>query len=214
MLSFCLDLALDHGDGFFTIRMHHGGQFQHGNDRVYVGGRVNHLDLCHIDELSLIELENMLKVTGMGYCRIVRFHLRIRNGWKGLDDDEDVLALGSWVNKHKVLHVYVEHTTGDVLDQSQAESNCIPTTQQFDGGNNVGGSVKASNIELDTDSSQYDEHSDNSTSDDEYFCNSEYDLDGVQLHDTMVDEDAGLKNEREKEEVVDNCTRRNKKEMG
>ncbi|CAK9188340.1 unnamed protein product [Ilex paraguariensis] len=82
-----------------------------------------------MNELSLIELENMLKAMELGYCGIVRFHLRIHNEWKVLDDDEDVLGLGSWVNKHKVLDVYVEHTKGDVLDQSQAESNCIPTTQ-------------------------------------------------------------------------------------
>ncbi|CAK9165603.1 unnamed protein product, partial [Ilex paraguariensis] len=178
--------------------MHYGGQFKHGNDQVYVGGRVNHIDLCHIDELSLIELENMLKVMGLGHCGIVRFHLRIHNGWKVLDDDEDVLGLGSWVNKHKVLDVYVEHTRGDVLDQSQAKLNCVPTVQQFDGENNVGCSVVASDNALDNDSSQYEEHSNNSTSDDEYFYDSEYDLDCVQLHDTMVDEDVGLRNEQTK----------------
>ncbi|CAK9172488.1 unnamed protein product [Ilex paraguariensis] len=138
------------------------------------------------EDVLILELDNMLKALGLGYCGIVNFHLRIHNGWKGLDDDEDVLILGSWVNKHKMLDVYVEHTRGDVLDQSQSKSNCIPTAQQFDGGNNVGGNVVASDNKLDSDSSQYEEHSDNLTSDDEYFYDSEYDLDGVLLHDTMV----------------------------
>ncbi|CAK9188339.1 unnamed protein product [Ilex paraguariensis] len=56
-----------------------------------------------------------------------------------------------------------------------------------------------------------EEHSDNSTSDDEYFYDSEYDLDGVQLQDTMVDENVGLRNEIDKGEVVDNDTGRNKR---
>ncbi|CAK9166849.1 unnamed protein product [Ilex paraguariensis] len=138
---------------------------------------------------------------GLGYCGIVRFHLRIPNGWKILDKDED----------HKVLNVYVEHTKGEVLDQSQAQSNCIPIAQKFDGGNNVGGSVVASDNALDSESSQYEEHLDNSTLDDEYFDDNEYDLDGVQLHDTMVDEDVRLRNEIEKREVVGNGTGRNKR---
>ncbi|CAK9164240.1 unnamed protein product [Ilex paraguariensis] len=126
------------------------------------------------DQLSLIEPDNMLKAMRLGYCGIVRFQLIIPNGWKFLDKDEDVLGLGRWVNKHKVFDEYVEHTRGNVLDQSQAKSNCIPIAQQFDGRNNVG---------------LYEEHSDNSTSDDEYFYDSEYDLDEVKLHDTMVDKD-------------------------
>ncbi|CAK9172067.1 unnamed protein product, partial [Ilex paraguariensis] len=98
---------------------------------------------------------------------------------KVLDKDEDVVSLGRWINKHKMFDVYVEHTKGYVLDQSQAESNCIPTTQQFDWGNNVGDSVVASDNALDSELSQYEEHLYKLTSDDEYFCDSEYDFGSV-----------------------------------
>ncbi|CAK9139419.1 unnamed protein product [Ilex paraguariensis] len=184
-LVFCLDLAANDGDGFFTIRMHHGDQFQPGNEIVYIGGRVNHIDLCHIDQLSLVELVNMLKNIRVEYCQIMRFHHRIPTELKILDKDQDVLDIGKWVNMHKVHDAYVEHIR-EVFDQRQAESNCGPTTQQCDGGNDMGdgmnmvdvnATVVASDNSLNCDSSQYNEQLESSTSDDEYLYDSEYDGD-------------------------------------
>ncbi|KAL8115849.1 hypothetical protein AgCh_022374 [Apium graveolens] len=47
----------------FTIKLHHGGEIK-TDPKLYVGGSVDYFDFCNVDELSLLDLNAMMKEAG------------------------------------------------------------------------------------------------------------------------------------------------------
>ena len=46
---------------FFTIKMHHGGEFSNKGDKILysLNKNIDHFDFCELDRLSYIDLHNM-----------------------------------------------------------------------------------------------------------------------------------------------------------
>ncbi|KAL0389261.1 UNVERIFIED_CONTAM: hypothetical protein Scaly_0283200 [Sesamum calycinum] len=71
-------VAPDYGPNseYFTIRLHHSGQLCEFGRRVYVGGKIDHFDYCHVDEMSLIELTEMAKTLQIDTEHVTFFYSR------------------------------------------------------------------------------------------------------------------------------------------
>ncbi|CAK9159109.1 unnamed protein product [Ilex paraguariensis] len=123
----------------FTIRLHHGGRLEYLGDRANIGGKVNHIDRCHVDEISLIESDSMLKDTirlyadeiSLGSYEINKFYHRSWHEWRLLENDVQVLDMINWVDEDKVIDIYVDHIkqksscNGDMNDSDSSDYDII-----------------------------------------------------------------------------------------
>ncbi|KAK4389499.1 hypothetical protein Sango_2286900 [Sesamum angolense] len=75
-------VAPDYGPNseYFTIRLHHSGQLCEFGRRVYVGGKIDRFDYCHVDEMSLIELTEMAKILQIDTKYVTFFYSRNDHG--------------------------------------------------------------------------------------------------------------------------------------
>ena len=46
---------------YFTIVVHHGGQFVYTPNMNFMGMEVNYFDFCHVDAMSMIEINDMIE---------------------------------------------------------------------------------------------------------------------------------------------------------
>ncbi|KAK3037982.1 hypothetical protein RJ639_031569 [Escallonia herrerae] len=58
-------LEYDYDSEFFTIELHHGGEFRNCPVTVYVGGKVAYFDYCDPDQMSLLELVDCCEKVGV-----------------------------------------------------------------------------------------------------------------------------------------------------
>ncbi|CAK9186272.1 unnamed protein product [Ilex paraguariensis] len=192
--------------------MHHSGKFDGCGDKVYIGGRVNSIDMCHFDQISLIKLDNMLKNIGVGYNQITIFYQRIGNGWRALENDQHAMDLIKWVDKVKVVDVYVEHIRQELFNHSQADSNCGPSEKRF-GSQNIHVSEQETNLwgprvptesyrSSESDASDSDSYSKGSDFEFEDLYDSEYDVYDKYLHETIVESDKGERFDKPKRKGV------------
>ncbi|CAI9293936.1 unnamed protein product [Lactuca saligna] len=99
----------------FSIRMHHGGEFTSLPGRKYIRGKQTFVDLLDIDTFSVHDIDEMME--DLGYASIGKplyydFQRPLGDldfGLFALASDEDVCYLGSFVAKHKLIEVYIEH---------------------------------------------------------------------------------------------------------
>ncbi|CAI9266386.1 unnamed protein product [Lactuca saligna] len=99
----------------FSIRMHHGGEFTSFPGRKYIRGKQTFVDLLDIDTFSVNDIDEMME--DLGYASIGKplyYHFQrplgdLDFGLFALASDEDVRYLGSFVAKHKLIEVYIEH---------------------------------------------------------------------------------------------------------
>ncbi|CAK9157806.1 unnamed protein product [Ilex paraguariensis] len=212
--NLCTGDTPDYGNDskYFTIKMHHSGKFDGYGDKVYIGGRVNSIDMCHFDQISLIELDNMLKNIGVGYNQITIFYQRIGNGWRALENDQHAMDLIKWVDKVKVVDVYVEHIRQELFNHSQADSNCGPSEKRF-GSQNIHVSEQETNLwgprvptesyrSSESDASDSDSYSKGSDFEFEDLYDSEYDVYDEYLHETIVKSDKGERFDKPKRKGV------------
>ncbi len=76
-LHFCLSVAVKH-DLWFSINIHHGGYFANLSWKGYVGGIEDYFDLCHMDKISMVDIDEMVKELGysgwMNYYWTLPYH--------------------------------------------------------------------------------------------------------------------------------------------
>ena len=79
-LSFVSIHIAEEGDGYYTIRMHH-------------GEKVGHFDFCHPDKMSALELFAMAKELGVGMDDVISFEYKLQDHvWKEVISDVDESA--------------------------------------------------------------------------------------------------------------------------
>ncbi|KAL4590324.1 hypothetical protein LXL04_003252 [Taraxacum kok-saghyz] len=107
---------------FFTIELHHGGKFTKFPRIIYNEVKTDHMDLVDMDELSVHELDNMLLQLSYEAESIIYYqfllptHEDLDFGLRALGNDADVMNLAQYIEQHKVIKVYTEHETTNLLD--------------------------------------------------------------------------------------------------
>ncbi|XP_022008109.1 uncharacterized protein LOC110907434 [Helianthus annuus] len=112
-------------DGFphlFTLRLHHGGRLTQPPGRMYVGGKIDHVDLIDIDKFSVHEVDLMLDILGYNgrvepMCYMFLHPKKnLDQGLEHLSCDKDCLNLGTHVEEHKIINVYISHGLKNIKD--------------------------------------------------------------------------------------------------
>ncbi|KAL8109989.1 hypothetical protein AgCh_025919 [Apium graveolens] len=90
--------------------MHIGGQFEL-NPRNYIGGQIRYVDNCDVDEMSFLEIGNMLTECGESTF-ICEVFYKVPNGdlesnLKPLSSDAHVLQMCDALDCSRIIHVYV-----------------------------------------------------------------------------------------------------------
>ncbi|XP_076938294.1 uncharacterized protein LOC143606406 [Bidens hawaiensis] len=112
--DFDLDVEYDH----FTIKFHHGGEFEKSPETTYKGGLVTFVDRVNADMFSVIIVNDMVQQLGYSEEEVLtdqKFYFRISggdldSGLRPLSNDADALSLIGYISVHKVIEVYVEHS--------------------------------------------------------------------------------------------------------
>ncbi|CAK9152344.1 unnamed protein product [Ilex paraguariensis] len=151
----------------------------------------------------------MLKNIGVGYNQITIFYQRIGNGWRALENDQHAMDLIKWVDKVKVIDVYMEHIRQELFNHSQADSNCGPSEKRF-GSQNIHVFEQETNLwgprvptesyrSSESDVFDSDSYSKGSDSKFEDMYDSVYD---EYLHETIVESDKGERFDKPKRKGV------------
>ncbi|CAI9267404.1 unnamed protein product [Lactuca saligna] len=104
----------------FTIELRHGGKFTLFPNVIYVKGKLTYIDLVDIDEFSVHELNAMMLELGYMVPPVIYYHFRIPNedlifGLRALGNDQDVCNLAKYTGANKVIQVYTEHGTTNLV---------------------------------------------------------------------------------------------------
>ncbi|GJW43543.1 hypothetical protein Tco_0072342 [Tanacetum coccineum] len=110
-----LESTYDNAPNMFSIRIHHGGNFQRYPGRMYVSGRVDIFDMVDIDLFTVVALNMM--VLKLGYTgesepmfyNYLRPLTSLDEGLYALACEEDVRCLATLVRRFKLFEVYMEH---------------------------------------------------------------------------------------------------------
>ncbi|KAL0381974.1 UNVERIFIED_CONTAM: hypothetical protein Scaly_0484700 [Sesamum calycinum] len=101
---------------YFTIRLHHSGQLCEFGRRVYVGGKIDHFDYCHVDEMSLIELTEMAKTLQIDTEHVTFFYSRNGindcNSIAMMSTDLHTLELVNYVDGDRIVGIFIDHGHG------------------------------------------------------------------------------------------------------
>nr|KAJ0212945.1 hypothetical protein LSAT_V11C400228200 [Lactuca sativa] len=107
-----------HYDGpptIFSTRLFYGGEFTKFPGRRYVKGKERYVDLLDIDEFCVHDIDEMMETLScveegkLLYYHFKRPFLDLDFGLFALASDSDINHLGTYVGKHKLIEVYVEH---------------------------------------------------------------------------------------------------------
>ncbi|KAK3041474.1 hypothetical protein RJ639_000451 [Escallonia herrerae] len=111
------------GSDRYTIKFHHGGDFNSISDNLqYVGGKIAYIDNLDPDEISVIEIHEMLKqIYVQPY--IAAYYLKpnkqMKDGIQILLDDQDAYNMCTCnLQDSRIALVYVDHC-GGVLDEAE-----------------------------------------------------------------------------------------------
>ncbi|GJS07303.1 hypothetical protein Tco_0364099, partial [Tanacetum coccineum] len=110
-----LESTYDNAPNMFSIRIHHGGNFQRYPGRMYVSGRVDIFDMVDIDLFTVVALNMM--VLKLGYTgesepmfyNYLRPLTSLDEGLYALACEEDVRCPATFVRSFKLIDVYIEH---------------------------------------------------------------------------------------------------------
>ncbi|KAH7846022.1 hypothetical protein Vadar_008846 [Vaccinium darrowii] len=182
------DRSLPH----FTIRMHYGGTIKGTN---YLGGSFGYVDYCEDDELSIIELGNMLVQMGQSLSNFSDdYYVIFNERMTQMKKDSDVLSMSQLVDRRRLVNVYSLAKVNAPILSTQSSQNCsgTKTTKTINNGKRKMKEVveveTREYIDDDSDTNEYDPDSESSNSDDEEFNESDYELDDDDgLLDTNVE---------------------------
>ncbi|CAI9278149.1 unnamed protein product [Lactuca saligna] len=99
----------------FSIKLFYGGEFTKFHGRRYVKGKERYIDILDIDEFCVQDIDEMMET--LSYVeegKLLYYHFKrpfsnLDFGLFALASDSDINRLGSYVGKHKLIEVYVEH---------------------------------------------------------------------------------------------------------
>ncbi|GJT46593.1 hypothetical protein Tco_0955308 [Tanacetum coccineum] len=98
----------------FCLKINHGGAFTPPHKIRYKGGKVNWVDTIDSDVFSVVEVNNMMKELGYEKPSFDYYYKEpkndLDNGLKKLSSDQDVLQMLKYVEKYKVIDLYVDHS--------------------------------------------------------------------------------------------------------
>nr|GEZ40642.1 hypothetical protein [Tanacetum cinerariifolium]GEZ69605.1 hypothetical protein [Tanacetum cinerariifolium] len=94
----------------FSLEIHHGGELSKAQDRFYDGEKVHWFDQIDSDGFLVVEVSHMLACLGyvnpkMEYC----FKMANKNALLPLSNDNDVLRFTKYVDRFKLMQLYVVH---------------------------------------------------------------------------------------------------------
>ncbi|XP_076944386.1 uncharacterized protein LOC143615002 [Bidens hawaiensis] len=112
------DVEYENFPDHFTIKFHHGGEFEKSPETTYKGGLVTFVDRVNADLFSVIIVNDMVQHLGYSEEEVLtdqKFYFRIPggdldSGLRPLSNDADALSLIGYISVHKVIEVYVEHS--------------------------------------------------------------------------------------------------------
>lgn len=116
-------MFVDQSFDYFTVKLHYGGRFSGNMELVpkisnCLGGKVDYVDNCGKDVMSLIELDHILIWLWYKYC--ILYYYTNKNGelvWCLIDQNVLEMCNSCW--KDKEVEVFVKHIEVLHLAQSQ-----------------------------------------------------------------------------------------------
>ncbi|KAL0284809.1 UNVERIFIED_CONTAM: hypothetical protein Scaly_2838700, partial [Sesamum calycinum] len=129
-------VAPDYGPNseYFTIRLHHSGQLCEFGRRVYVGGKIDHFDYCHVDEMSLIELTEMAKTLQIDTEHVTFFYSRNGindcNSIAMMSTDLHTLELVNYVDGDRIVGIFIDHGHGHGTPSEGDSSRRLPDIEE------------------------------------------------------------------------------------
>nr|GEV22274.1 transposase, mutator type [Tanacetum cinerariifolium] len=98
----------------FCLKINNGGAFTPPPKIRYKGGKVNWVDTIDSDVFSIVEVNNIMKELGYEKPSFDYYYKEPKNdfdnGLKKLSSDQDVLQMLKYVEKYKVINLYVDHS--------------------------------------------------------------------------------------------------------
>nr|GEV94105.1 ribonuclease H-like domain-containing protein [Tanacetum cinerariifolium] len=94
----------------FSLEIHHGGELSKVANRIYDGGKVNWFDQIDSDGFSVVEVNHML--AGLGYVNPKMeywYKMPDKDALLTLSNDNDVLRFIKYVDRYKLMQLYVVH---------------------------------------------------------------------------------------------------------
>ncbi|GJZ09823.1 hypothetical protein Tco_0544106 [Tanacetum coccineum] len=96
----------------FCLKINHGGAFTPPPKIRYKGGKVNWVDAIDSDVFSVVEVNTIMKEIGYEKPSFDYYYKEpkndLDNGLKKLSSDQDVLQMLKYVEKYKVIDLYVD----------------------------------------------------------------------------------------------------------
>ncbi|GJZ45842.1 hypothetical protein Tco_0593438 [Tanacetum coccineum] len=94
----------------FSLEIHHGGKLSQAPNRLYDGGKVNWLDQIDSDGFSVVEVNQMLKCLGYLNPKMEYWYKMLdKDALLSLSNDNDVLRFIKYVDRYKLMQLYVVH---------------------------------------------------------------------------------------------------------
>ncbi|KAJ9548086.1 hypothetical protein OSB04_020629 [Centaurea solstitialis] len=118
-------VLLEHYPELFTLKIHHGGLFTKRPGRQYIQGKISYVDLVDGDELSVHEINAMVKELGYTGKYPMYYHFltpdcNLDVGLRALGNDQDVLNLMKYTLTTKVIEVYTEQIITTVFTYNKS----------------------------------------------------------------------------------------------
>ncbi|KAK8655994.1 hypothetical protein V6N13_108556 [Hibiscus sabdariffa] len=109
---------------YFTIVMHHGGFMVNSPRFQYSGKEVSFFDMCHIDNMSMLEMYDIIEELGYGgKYKLYWKHPGMSFNVKHLRTNTDVIAMLACMPRNKQLHVYLEEDVGESNETVRTDLN-------------------------------------------------------------------------------------------
>ncbi|GJV16857.1 hypothetical protein Tco_1362180 [Tanacetum coccineum] len=94
----------------FSLEIHHGGKLSQASNRLYDGGKVNWFDQIDSDGFSVVEVNQMLKCLGYMNPKMEYWYkMPDKDALLSLSNDNDVLRFIKYVDRYKLMQLYVVH---------------------------------------------------------------------------------------------------------
>lgn len=174
----------------FSIKVHHGGEFNTGPNKEYVGGRIDDVDGLDSDLMSLHELDSIAHY--LGYGPPIAFHFRVPGlsldmGLVTMKSDADVNAMITLLPSSRTAELYVEHIGGVQFVGTQLQ----PVQEDGLEFLNIddGDVTQVESVQKVGDGDIDEPNSDQSTEEDQYSDGSYAMTDDDALYETFVDDD-------------------------
>ncbi|CAK9179710.1 unnamed protein product [Ilex paraguariensis] len=181
------------------MEVHRSGQFTESPNKANVGGKINYIDDCDCELMSLIEMDDIANT--LGHAPYIGFYykllgLDLDKGLVHMSNDEPVLDMSRHLHKNRVAQVYFKHIEGIKLLESQTGSSTGKNNHSVDGDHPIDDNGIGDGAALESECSEYEDLVDSD-------YESEYD---DMLYKNCVDHEAewtSLKSNSQKTTVTD-----------